>query len=148
MKTKNYLLILLAIVGLALTGCTKENPNFITKYYEIHPGDWELSSDGKYFYVTLNVPEITPYIVNSGTITVSCIVEGDKWAPLPKIYPESEPLVEDPSKDYYWYFLVDYEWYDRTVDIYITPSDFATAEELMPKFMKKDMNFQVSVFYK
>lgn len=141
MKTKNYLLILLAIAGLALTGCTKDNPNFITKYYEISSRDWNKSADG-YFYVTLNVPEITPYIVNSGTVTVSCLKEGDKWSPLPIIKPKSEPSVEDPSKNYYWYSLIDFEWYERTVDIYVTESDFYTGE------IPDAMNFQVTVFYK
>lgn len=128
-------LVLALAAGLLLTGCTKEYITQGTEMYfvdfDVSNSDWySCSEDGYYdnegyYGVTLPVPDITRDIVKYGNVQVSSYYQG-VWTPLPamRVYTETD----NKGNEFIYTIYTDYEWSERTVNIYVTASDLIPGD--------------------
>ena len=131
MKAKRFFLILLA-AGMTLTGCGNRvvvsGQQAIKLDYDVHASQWQLN-DG-YYSATLDVSDITPSVVKHGKVDVARRYPGegeggsDVWTPLPCMQTNVEDV--DGTSVYFTTF-VDYEWMERTVNVFVTASDLYTG---------------------
>ena len=143
MKTKIIFLFLLAAI-LSLTGCTEKvfvpADNVVTYDYDVRSNQWQLWGDS--FMATLDVRDITRYVVTNGNVTVSRCYPGenngvDIWTPLPCI--RTDVTTGSDGGDYYYTTFIDYEWTVGTVNIFVTTSDLYTGDR------PGDMSFRVFI---
>ena len=131
MKAKRFFLLLRA-AGMTLTSCVNKvvvpSSQAVKLDYDVHSSQWQLN-DG-YYRATLDVPDITTSVVNHGKVDVARRYPGegrggsDVWTPLPCMQTEMEVV---NGVDVYFTTFVDYEWSERTVDIFVTASDLYTG---------------------
>ena len=130
MKAKRFFLILLA-AGMTLTGCGNRvvvsGQQAIKLDYDVYSNQWERLDDC--YRATLDVQGITRTVVNHGKVDVTRRYPGenygvDVWTPLPCMRTEVENV---NGADVYYTTFVDYEWTERTVNIYVTTSDLYTG---------------------
>ena len=124
-------LILVLAAGLLLSGCTKEYITQGTEMYfldyDVRAGDWYYYEagyyeDDGYYGITLDVPDITRDIVKYGNVLVSRYYPQDEvWTPLPAMRVESE--LDQGGNEIVYTTYTDYEWSERTVNIFVTASD-------------------------
>ena len=139
-------LVLALAAGLLLTGCTKQ---YITQGlemtyldYDVRSSQWQYQEDGYYeedgyYRVTLDVPDITPQVVKYGNVQVSRYYpQNATWTPLPAMRVES---YLDGDTEFFYTTFTDYEWSERTVDIFVTTSD------LYAGVRPDDMSFRVYI---
>ncbi|MBQ9660867.1 MAG: hypothetical protein IJV37_06350 [Bacteroidales bacterium] len=133
MKASKFLLVLLA-AGTLLASCTERvvvpAPEMVKLDYDVRSGDWQLMDD--YYMVTLNVPDITRYIVESGNVQVSRCYPGDSngndvWTPLPAMRVNVTEGAD--GADFFYTTYTDFEWTLGTVNVFVTTSDLFTGEQ-------------------
>ena len=110
--------------------------------YSIKTNQWQVDEDNGYFFVSLNVPEITDEVSKKGAVQVTRkYTDNGKvyWTPLPIVIPQSEPQ-DQGEGNYYYSIYVDYEWTVGQLNIFITATDFWTGD------IPGDMDFRVSIF--
>ncbi len=131
MKAKRFFLLLFA-AGTMLTGCVNKvvvpGSQAVKLDYDVHSSQWKLN-DG-YYSATLDVPDITTSVVNHGKVDVARRYPGegeggrDVWTPLPSMHTDVEVV---DGADVYFTTFVDYEWTERTVNVFVTASDLYTG---------------------
>ena len=111
---KLKLFALLAIVVTILTGCRKEyytvveyGSQVLTYEYTVKPSDWILNEGNyepgseNYLYYKVDNPDITPDVLDNGTVTADIYVLYDEqkklgsWCPLPYVYPLEVSVTND-----------------------------------------------------
>lgn len=153
---KKYKLLILPLVALALTSCTKE---YVTKEYiteqtiiqgmdmdlidfQVKSQNWQVweveygNPDEGYFEAVLEVPEITKEIVEKGVVHVYRKYSDQDtpvYTPLPAM------RTEKTAEGLYYTTFVDYEWKQGYVSIFVTASDLYAGEK------PGDMDFRVAV---
>jgi opacity protein-like surface antigen len=88
---KKILLIIGCIITLAATSCTKQyvTPGSTnqTVYATVNPTDWTLFTDGKSYFASINVPEISTNFNQIGGIIVALSYDnGATYEQLPEVY--------------------------------------------------------------
>ena len=130
MKAKRFFLTLLTL-GTMLTGCVNKvvvpSSQAVKLDYDVYSNQWELLDDC--YRATLDVPDITKTVVSYGKVDVARRYPGenhgqDVWTPLPCMRTEVEVV---NGADVYYTTFVDYEWTERTVNVYVTTSDLYTG---------------------
>ena len=124
-------LILVLAAGLLLTGCTKQYIMQGTEMtyldYDVRANQWQFFAAGNYeedgyYGIELSVPDITRDIVRNGNVLVSRYYPQDEvWTPLPAMRVES--VLNQDGSEFFFTTYTDYEWSERTVNIYVTTSD-------------------------
>ena len=132
MKASRFLFALAAAATL-LAGCTEQvivsAPEMIKLDYDVRSGDWQLMGD--YYMVSLDVPDITRYIVEHGNVQVSRCYPGDNdgydvWTPLPAMRVNVTEGAD--GSDFYYTAYTDFEWSMGVVNIFVTLSDLYVGE--------------------
>ena len=110
--------------------------------YDVRSSQWQYQEDGYYeedgyYRVTLDVPDITPQVVKYGNVQVSRYYpQNATWTPLPAMRVES---YMDGDTEFFYTTFTDYEWSERTVDIFVTTSDLYAGDR------PGDMSFRVYI---
>ncbi len=154
---KKYKLLILPLVALLLTSCYKEyvTKQYVTEQTIIQGMDMDLidfSVENKnwqewdveygnpnegYFEAVLEVPEITKDIVEQGVVHVYrkfIDQETPVYTPLPTIRTE-----KTPDGEHYYTTVVDYEWKEGYVSIFVTATDLLVGNK------PGDMDFRVAI---
>ncbi len=78
---KKLLLPLIAMVVL-FSGCG-EKAHIITSYYQVHSDQWDLMTDGSYYYSEWSNSDITPDVINEGVVLAYYIDDDNRDNLLP-----------------------------------------------------------------
>ena len=131
--------ILLAIVTM-LVSCSKtEDQSTMWKIInlEVKHSDWILNKDGdglnKYYSCTLDMPEITSFVYNQGTVLGYNVI-GDAQQVLPYVRHYQN------TSGNFWTRTVDFDYSIGKMTVYVTNSDF--FEEVPPT-----MDFRVVLMW-
>ena len=147
MKTK-FILLALALGALGLTACTKKYYTEEITYvqgsklesadFSVRANQWNVDQNYGYFYVQLNVSQITQDVVGSGAVQVVRKFDDGVWTPLPIV--RAEITDAEGGGDYLFSTYIDYEWSLGKVTIYVTATDFYTGDA------PGDIYFRVNIF--
>ncbi|WP_101689129.1 hypothetical protein [Dysgonomonas massiliensis] len=128
---KKIALYLLLIIG--LVSCKGEDgrdgvgANIVTRQIVIHQSDWRLQGEpfqlGSYYYATVAIPELTPYVMSQG-IKLAYIEPADGvQVGIPYVVHKGE---EFSGKELLWTSTYDCEYEVGYVTFIVTYSDFDT----------------------
>lgn len=153
MKTR-FLAIAVAVFSLAVTSCqTKLQPVYYTEYnndietvlINVAKTDWSYTntSSNNYFYASVNMPEITESVFDTGLVKMYRVYNFDKTTAsqieLPFVR-HSEYCDYVTGNWLFYTETVDYEFYIGKMLIYYTASDF--DYELDESFVPDAMQFR------
>lgn len=128
-KTVFYLLVVLTFFS-----CKGEDgkdgigANIVTKKITINKNQWTLAgkpSDlGSYYYVTVKVPELTPFVMDHGVKLAYIEPESRVQVGMPYVLHKGAVI---NNKEYLWTQTYDCEYEEGYVTFILTYSDFITS---------------------
>jgi len=148
---KNVIIGLLALMGIALTGCQTNAPcNFHKKTVDmpVQSSEWQFDKDLQQFYVRFTIDWITSDVYNYGEFSVHREYNSGTKDAYQVALPQSQYLWENVQDStgtettVYYQQLVDYRIGVGYVEIQVTNSDYFYGD-----YKPEDMLFRLQLTY-
>jgi len=158
MNMKKYALILLmALVGLSMTGCISVDTDckYHAKpiYLEVQSKDWKFDTQNEQFYIRFDVPEITTKVFNDGNYSLHREYNTGTNDVYQVGLPQTLFLWENvtsgnTTQTIYYQQLVDYRVGVGYVEFQVTNSDFYYPSDTHNNLIKPEsMVFHLQLIY-